>query len=88
MCSDPLDPCGEVPGCSGLNNRHVGHIAFRVHSSSQVHREFSEPKSCIFMWVRFGCGEISFFFVFLFFILRTNTACCKYEAALPNLPLY
>ena len=31
------------------------------------------------------------FFVFLFldlFFLRTHTACCKYEAALPHLPLY
>ena len=28
-------------------------------------------------------------FVFLsFFFLRTHTTCCKYEAALPHLPLY
>ena len=25
---------------------------------------------------------------FRFFSLRTHTACCKYEAALPHLPLY
>ena len=34
--------------------------------------------------VYFGCGGI--YFVFLFF-LRTHTACCKYEDALPHLPL-
>ena len=33
-----------------------------------------------------GCGGISCFF-FVFF-LRTHTACCKYEAALPHVPLY
>ena len=26
--------------------------------------------------------------VFSFFFLRTHTACCKYKAALPHLPLY
>ena len=30
-----------------------------------------------------GCGEISCFFSLCF--LRTHTACCKYEAALPHL---
>ena len=37
--------------------------------------------------VSFGCGRISCYF-FSFFLLRTHTACCKYEAALPQLPLY
>ena len=32
--------------------------------------------------VCFGCGGI-----FLCFFLRSHTACCKYEAALPHLPL-
>ena len=36
--------------------------------------------------VRFGCGGISCFFSFFF--LRTHTACCKYEVALPHSPLY
>ena len=37
--------------------------------------------------VCFGCGGISFF-LFSFSSLRTHTACCKYETALPHLPLY
>ena len=32
----------------------------------------------------FECGGISFFFRFS--LLRTHTACCKYEAPLPHLP--
>ena len=32
--------------------------------------------------VCFGCGSISC--VFFLFFLRTHTACCKYEAALPH----
>ena len=27
-------------------------------------------------------------FLFVFFLLRTHTACCKYEASFPHLPLY
>ena len=34
-----------------------------------------------------AAGLISFFF-FRFFSLRTHTACCKYENALPHLPPY
>ena len=38
--------------------------------------------------VCFGWGVLfQFFFQYIFF-LRTHTACCKYEAALPHLPLY
>ena len=36
-------------------------------------------------------GGADFFVVYFFSILifpRTHTACCKYEAALPHLPLY
>ena len=36
-------------------------------------------------WCVLGGGTD--FFV-LFFLLRTHKACCKYEAALPHLPLY
>ena len=39
-------------------------------------------------WCVLGAaGFLWVFFRFLFF-LRTHTACCKYEAALPHLPLY
>ena len=34
-----------------------------------------------------GADFFSAFFFDIFF-LRTHTACCKYEAALPHLPLY
>ena len=41
-------------------------------------------------WRVFGAAEYFFcVFVFsIFFFLRTHTACCKYEANLPHLPLY
>ena len=41
-------------------------------------------------WCVFGAAEYFFrVFVFsIFFFLRTHTACCKYEANLPHLPLY
>ena len=39
--------------------------------------------------VCFGSGVFFLFCVVLFFsFLRTHTACCKYEAALPRLPIY
>ena len=40
----------------------------------------------------FCCGHSGVFWVgrifLVFFFLRMHTACCKYEAALPHLPLY
>ena len=44
------------------------------------------PGGCGFRGV-FWVGRIFFFFV-RFFLLRTHTACCKYEATLPHVPLY
>ena len=38
-------------------------------------------------WCVLG-GADFFVFFFSFFFLRTHTACRKYEAALPHLPLY
>ena len=38
--------------------------------------------------VYFGCGGIFLYFFSLYFFIRTYTACCKYETALPHLPLY
>ena len=35
-----------------------------------------------------GTDFFVFFFFFDFLFLRTHTACCKYEAPLPPLPLY
>ena len=43
------------------------------------------------LWISyvFWVGRIfSCFFSDFFFFLRTHTACCKYEAALPHFPLY
>ena len=39
------------------------------------------------LWCVLG-GAVFFVFRFSCFFLRTHTACCKYEAALPHLPLY
>ena len=38
-------------------------------------------------WCVLGGADFSVIF-FRFFFLRTHTACCKYEATLPHLPLY
>ena len=39
---------------------------------------------CVFS----GAGFFCILVFFSIFFLRTRTACCKYEAALPYLPLY
>ena len=38
-------------------------------------------------WCVLGGADFSGVFFFDFFFLRTHTACCKYEATLPHLPL-
>ena len=43
------------------------------------------------LWISWSVlGSAGFFlcFFFNFLFLRMHTACCKYEAALPNIPLY
>ena len=35
-----------------------------------------------------GAGFFPCSFLPIFFVLQTHTACCKYEATLPHLPLY
>ena len=41
------------------------------------------------LWISWCVLGAAGFRVFFFrFFLRTHTACCKYEAALPHLPLY
>ena len=40
------------------------------------------------LWIPWCVLGAAGFFCFFCFILRTHTACCKYEAALPHLPLY
>ena len=39
-------------------------------------------------WCVLGGADFFSVFFFDFFFLRTHTACCKYEATLPHLPLY
>ena len=49
----------------------------------------ADARAAVDIVVCFGWG--GFFCVIYvddFFFLRTDTACCKYEAALPHLPLY
>ena len=56
-----------------------------------VARRFEVGTVAGLLWIPWrvlgGADFIVFFFSFFFF-LRTHTACCKYEAALPPLPLY
>ena len=40
------------------------------------------------LWISWRVLGAAGFRVFLFFVLRTHTACCKYEATLPHLHLY
>ena len=39
-------------------------------------------------WCVLGGAIFFVFFFFRFLILRTHTACCKYDVTLPHLPLY
>ena len=39
-------------------------------------------------WCVLGAVGFRVFFFSISFVLRTHTACCKYEAALPHLNLY
>ena len=39
-------------------------------------------------WCVLGGADLFSVFFFRFFFLRTHTACCKYAATLPHLPLY
>ena len=60
MCSDPLDPGGEVRGCSvGCTLVMSDALPFRAAAALDVHTVFPELKNCIFKRVCFGCGEIS-----------------------------
>ena len=57
MCSDPLDPGGEVCGCSVGCTLGMSDISpLRVYAAWNVHREFPELKKWIFKRVCFGCG--------------------------------
>ena len=88
MCSDPLDPGGEVPGCSVGCTLDMSHISpFRVAAALNVHtlREFSELKTAFSSGCVLGAAFLCCFF--RFFFLRTHVACSKYEATLPHLPL-
>ena len=40
------------------------------------------------LWISWCVLGAAGFRFFPFFFLQTHTACCKYEAALPHLPLY
>ena len=39
-------------------------------------------------WCVWGGADFLVFFFPFFFAFQTHTACCKYEALLPHLPLY
>ena len=62
MCSDPLDPGGEVRGSSvGCTIGMSDILAIRVAAALDLHRGLLELKICILRQVCFGCGGISFF---------------------------
>ena len=63
MCSDPLDPGGEVRGSSvGCTIGMSDILAIRVAAALDLHRGLLELKICILRQVCFACGGI--FFVF------------------------
>ena len=59
-------------------------------SSQAISRGGRGRRAGVDFVVCLGWGEFfsCFFFPRFFFFLRTHTACCKYEAPLPHLPLY
>ena len=59
MCSDPLDPGGEVRGCSVGCTLAMSDIS---PCRLEVQREFPELQKCILKRVWFGRGDISCFF--------------------------
>ena len=63
--------------------------AWDVFRSAPSRGGLGRPADVDFV-VCFGGGGFfwCFVFLFVFFLLRTHTACWKYEAALPHLPLY
>ena len=70
MCSDPLDPGGEVRGCSVAGTLDMSDISpFRVAAVLNVHREFPELKKMHFesgvFWVRWD-------FVFFLRFISSN----------------
>ena len=64
MCSDPLDPGGEVRGCSVGGTIAMSGILPLVFIAAgrTIDREFTELKKCILMGGCCGCGEILHFF--------------------------
>ena len=57
-------------------------------SSHVVSRWSTSPGCCGFRGVFWVRRIFSFFFKRIFVLLRTHTACCKYEAGFSRLPLY
>ena len=68
MCSDPLDPGGDVRDCSVGCTLGMSDISpFRAAAALNVHREFPELKKCIFKRVCSGYGRISGFAFVVFY---------------------
>ena len=59
MCSDPLDPDGEVRGCSVGCTIAMSDVSPSVWiQQAGTYREFPFKKNCFVMWVCFRCGGI------------------------------
>ena len=84
-CESCTRPISTNPG--SMEAREYGltrGTCFR-HDPSRVGRG---RRAAVDFVVRFGWGGIFCCFFVCVFFLRTHTACCKYEVALPYLPLY
>ena len=61
----------------------------RTRGTGFVARRLEVVAVAALLWISWCVLGAAGFRVFVSFIfLRTHTACCKYEAALPHLPLY
>ena len=59
MCSDTLDPGGEVRGCSAGCTIAMSDVSpFVWVQLAGPYRGFPEEKNCFLMWVCVGCGGI------------------------------
>ena len=79
-CKSCTRPISKNPG--SMESDEYGQRVGRVSSHAVSRWSRSPGRICGVFWVRRD------FVFFSFFFLQTHPACCKYEAALPHLPLY
>ena len=78
------DPISTNPGSTSMEADEYGLTRGKCFVARRL--EVIAVAGLLWMsWCVFGAAGCRFF---SFFFLRTHTACCKYEAALPHIPLY